>query len=77
MDLPLEILDAAVFVTTFMQVAAATIAPTVASTCLNDRNFSKKLILHNLGYSGCEVVRRLQICNAINFRPDFKMMVIS
>ena len=54
--LPLGILYSAAVVATFMRAAAATVAPNVASTGLNDRNLWGQMILWYLGYSGYDVV---------------------
>ena len=75
MDLPLVIVDAANFASTFTRSAAATfISPTVAFTGLNSRNLLGQFVLWNLGYGSCEVIIRLRIFNAVKVSPDFKIL---
>ena len=74
-DLPLGIVDTADVAATFMRAAAATfISPTVASTGLNSRNLSGKLVLWHIGFRVCESISRLQICNDVKVSSDFKSL---
>ena len=72
--LPLGIVDTPNVVANFTRAAAATVVPTVASTSLNAGNLSRQLILWHLGYSSYEVIKRLQIFNAVKVRPDFNIL---
>ena len=78
LDLPFVIVYAASVATTFTRATAATVSPTVyptvASTGLNTGNVLGRLVLWYLGYSGFEVVIRLQICNNIKVIPAFKSL---
>ena len=74
-DLPLGIVDTADVAATFMRAAAATfISPTVASTGLNSRKLSEKLLLGHIGYGGYEVISCLRIFNTIKVIPNFKSL---
>ena len=73
-ELPPGIVYAAAVAATFTRAAVATVAPTVASNAPNVGNLSGKMILSHLGYSGCEVINPLQICNAVKIIPDFKIL---
>ena len=78
MDLPLGILDYVAFAATFTQAAATTVDPTVAPTVssieLNTGNLLVKLVLWHIGNSGCEVISRLRIYNAVKVSPEFNIL---
>ena len=75
MELPLGILDDAAVAANFTRASATTtISPTVAFTGLNAGKLSEKLVPWHLGYGGCEVIRRLRICNAVKVSPEFKSL---
>ena len=56
-DLNLCVVCSAAVLATFTRATTTTTAaPNVASTGMNTGNFLGKLVLWNLGYSGCEVI---------------------